>query len=192
MAFGTGIIPQAEGRRDPFLAVFCHMDLAPASITYDFACSLFEYIMNREALLFLNTRYVTLRGFCVNDAFLVHTRRVPVDRFFVDKFHLQGHAPASCSPGFSANRLGADAVADGNDSICEQFHARLKHNKGHLQAMTQLRFLFTLVVITCSLSPPSPFCWWCGSCLLLLYYISNAAVFMVILGDTYDVEHGEG
>ena len=60
MALGTGIIPEAEGRRDPFLAVFCHMDLAPASITYDFACSLFEYIMNREALLFLNTRYVTL------------------------------------------------------------------------------------------------------------------------------------
>ena len=41
------IIDGVEGRKDPFSSIYCYMENAPAEICYDFACSLYEYLLNR-------------------------------------------------------------------------------------------------------------------------------------------------
>ena len=41
------IIDGVEGRKDPFSSIYCYMENAPAEIYYDFACSLYEYLLNR-------------------------------------------------------------------------------------------------------------------------------------------------
>ena len=41
------IIDGVEGRKDPFSSIYCYMETAPAEIYYDFACSLYEYLLNR-------------------------------------------------------------------------------------------------------------------------------------------------
>ena len=61
------IMTGAEGRRDAFLDIFLHLKKAPDVIFYDFACSLSEYCLNREPVIFKATR------------------------FFVDKFHIANH-----------------------------------------------------------------------------------------------------
>jgi hypothetical protein len=56
-SYGSTIILDHEGRRDPFQCLYTHMPSAPAVIIYDFACSLSEYCLNRESSFFANTRY---------------------------------------------------------------------------------------------------------------------------------------
>ena len=55
-SFGTTIIPEHEGRKDPFYCLYTHMKVAPKVIVYDFACQLSEYVRNREGQFFSNTR----------------------------------------------------------------------------------------------------------------------------------------
>jgi p-aminobenzoyl-glutamate transporter AbgT len=53
--YGTMLIKQAEGRRDPLSALYTHMPVAPAFLIYDFGCALFEYCMNYEPYFFMST-----------------------------------------------------------------------------------------------------------------------------------------
>ena len=39
----------SEGRKDPACSLYNHLEVAPEIVYYDFACSLKEYCMNREA-----------------------------------------------------------------------------------------------------------------------------------------------
>jgi hypothetical protein len=59
--YGTSMIMDAEGRRDPFQALYTHMEKAPTVVIYDFACSLAEYCKNREFEFFMFTLYVVLK-----------------------------------------------------------------------------------------------------------------------------------
>lgn len=56
-SYGSTLILEHEGRRDPFQCLYTHMASAPAVIIYDFACQLSEYVRNREPAFFANTRY---------------------------------------------------------------------------------------------------------------------------------------
>ena len=49
------IVNGSEGRKDPASSLYNHLKVAPEMIYYDFACSLEEYCMNREAGYFKNT-----------------------------------------------------------------------------------------------------------------------------------------
>jgi hypothetical protein len=57
-SYGTTLVMDHEGRRDPFQCLYTHMESAPAVIIYDFACQLAEYCRNREPAFFANTRCV--------------------------------------------------------------------------------------------------------------------------------------
>jgi hypothetical protein len=61
-SYGTSIIKHAEGRKDPFQALYTHLDKAPRNLVYDFACGFAEYALNREPAFFRSTRY--LPRFC--------------------------------------------------------------------------------------------------------------------------------
>lgn len=57
MCLGTGIIPSAEGRRDPALGIYLHSKDPPEKLFYDFACSLSDYCFNREPSYWRHCRY---------------------------------------------------------------------------------------------------------------------------------------
>jgi hypothetical protein len=56
MCLGTGVIPVAEGRRDPFWGVYLHCPNPPNKFFYDFACGLCEFALNREPHYWRNVR----------------------------------------------------------------------------------------------------------------------------------------
>ena len=52
---GFHMIPGSEGRKDPAVALNTHLATPPKVVFYDFACSLSEYVKNRESGYFRNT-----------------------------------------------------------------------------------------------------------------------------------------
>ena len=65
MCLGTGIIPSAEGRRDPALGIYLHTEAPPDKLFYDFACSLSDYCFNREPSYWRYCRYAMARLLCL-------------------------------------------------------------------------------------------------------------------------------
>jgi hypothetical protein len=60
LALGMAMIPKAEGRRDPFWAVYLNSKEAPRKLVFDFACGLLEFALNREPTFWLRCRYPVL------------------------------------------------------------------------------------------------------------------------------------
>ena len=97
--FGFHIIPGSEGRKDPAASLYTHLETAPDTILYDFACSLSEYCKNREAGFFRSSQ------------------------FYHDVFHGYTH---KCSSAFRCEKLAGFSKV--NTSICEQFNSFIKKN----------------------------------------------------------------
>ena len=105
----------SEGRKDPACSLYNHLEVAPEIIYYNFACSLEEYCMNREAGYFKNKQ------------------------FFYDIFHGYNH---TCSKIYSSkNLIHLNSV---NSSICEQFNSYLQCIKSSAKQMSQEHFMFFL------------------------------------------------
>jgi hypothetical protein len=62
MCLGTAIINDAEGRRDPFIAVYLYCREAPLTLAFDFACGLCEYALNREPFFWRSCRCGSCMG----------------------------------------------------------------------------------------------------------------------------------
>ena len=88
------IVHGSEGRKDLANSLCTHIPEAPEVVFYDFACSLEEYCMDREAGFFKNTR------------------------FHHDLFHEFSH---NCSSVYSSK--GLTNLQSVNTSICEQFNS---------------------------------------------------------------------
>lgn len=110
--FGFHIIPESEGRKDPAASLYLFKEQAPEVVIYDFACSLDEYVRNRESGYFSQTR------------------------FFHDIFHGFSH---KCGSNFRCGRLKGLKV---NTSICEQFNSYMQCIKTSAKLMTQTHFTF--------------------------------------------------
>ena len=113
--YGFHIIPGSEGRKDPAAAVYTHMETPPKCIFYDHACSLSEYIKNRESGFFKNTRV------------------------FHDVFHWFTH---KCSTSLSCADL--NCFSHINTSICEQFNSYIQRIKSSAKLLSQVHFVFYL------------------------------------------------
>lgn len=113
--YGFHIIPGSEGRKDPAAAVYTHMETPPKCIFYDHACSLSEYIKNRESGFFKNTRV------------------------FHDVFHGFTH---KCSTSLSCADL--NCFSHVNTSICEQFNSYIQRIKSSAKLLSQVHFVFYL------------------------------------------------
>ena len=109
------IIPCSEGRKDPVAAVYTHMETPPKCIFYDHACSLSEYIKNRESGFFKNTRV------------------------FHDVFHGFTH---KCSTFLSCADL--NCFSQVNSSICEQFNSYIQRIKSSAKLLSQVHLVFYL------------------------------------------------
>ena len=113
--YGGHIVNGSEGRKDPACSLYNHLEVAPEIIYYNFACSLEEYCMNREAGYFKNKQ------------------------FFYDIFHGYNH---TCSKIYSSkNLIHLNSV---NSSICEQFNSYLQCIKSSAKQMSQEHFMFFL------------------------------------------------
>ena len=113
--YGFHIINNAEGRKDPFCALYKYMEEPPHEVFYDFACSLMEYSLNREPSYFRSVR------------------------FWHDVFHSRNHV---CGPNYRSRRL--SNLSSLNTSICEQFNAHLKPLKYIASHLSQPHFTFLL------------------------------------------------
>lgn len=113
--FGFHIIPGSEGRKDPAASLYTHLETAPDTIVYDFACSLSEYCKNREAGFFSKSQ------------------------FYHDVFHGYTH---KCSPAFRCEKLAGFSKV--NSSICEQFNSFIKKIENSSRLMSQCHFTFFL------------------------------------------------
>ena len=111
--YGAHIVNGQEGRKDAACSLFTHLEFPPEMIFYDFACSLEEYSLNREAEFF---------RLC---------------RFYHDLFHGSAH---SCSSMF--NGRGLEGMTQYNTSICEQFNSFLQCIKASGKHMNQQHFIF--------------------------------------------------
>ena len=58
VALGFHVLPKAEGKNDPFSAVYCHWKVAPKIMSGDFNCLLQPYAMKREPKFFEKTVFV--------------------------------------------------------------------------------------------------------------------------------------
>ena len=105
----------SEGRKDPFLAMYCHLPKAPSWFFYDFACKAEEYCLNRESGFFRYTR------------------------FFHDTFHGFSH---KCPDSYSVDASLGHQANMFNTSIMEQFNAYLKNIKESAKQMNQANFTF--------------------------------------------------
>jgi hypothetical protein len=90
-------------------------------------------------------------------------------RFFIDRFHQFGHKFLACGTTYSLKRmngLGGGRVNFGeiNSSICEQWHSSVDALSRHVASMSQIRFMFTVMVRSTS----------CHFLFLLLYAPSTA------------------
>ena len=105
----------SERRKDPACSLCNHLEVVPEVIYCDFACSLEEYCMNREAGYFKDTQ------------------------FFYDIFHGYNH---TCSKIYSSkNLIHLNSV---NSSICKQFNSYLQCIKSFAKQMSQEYFMFFL------------------------------------------------
>ena len=112
---GFHAIPGSAGRKDPAAALYTHKELPPRIVFYDHACSLSEYVKNRESSFFKNTRFY-------HDIF----------HGFTDK----------CSPAFRCSTL--NGLEQTNASICKQFSSFIKRIKASARFLTQPHFTFYL------------------------------------------------
>ena len=110
--YGGHIVNGSEGRKDPVASLYQYMKVAPEVVFYDFACSLEEYCMNREASFFKHTR------------------------FYHDIFHGYAH---NCSSMYPSKGLRGMQF---NTSICEQFNSFLQCVKASAKHMSQSHFIF--------------------------------------------------
>lgn len=112
---GFHAIPGSAGRKDPAAALYTHKELPPRIVFYDHACSLSEYVKNRESSFFKNTRFY-------HDIF----------HGFTDK----------CSPAFRCSTL--NGLEQTNASICKQFSSFIKRIKASARFPTQPHLTFYL------------------------------------------------
>ncbi len=110
--YGFHLIDKAEGRKDPFCAMFKFMEQAPEEVFYDFACQLSEYTLNREPSFFRCTR------------------------FWHDLFHGVTHICGDC---FKSDRI--HGLKSPNTEICEQFNSYLQCMKFTGSHMSQEHFM---------------------------------------------------
>ena len=114
-SYGFHIVESGEGRKDAFASLYKYIEQPPEHIFYDFACQLSEYCLNREPLLFRNTR------------------------FWHDLFHSIGHL---CGINFKSGRVqGLEGV---NTEICEQVNSFLQCIKYTASHLSQDHFIFFL------------------------------------------------
>ena len=111
--YGYHIIPGSEGRKDPAASLYAYSEVPPDVVLYDFACSLSEYVHNRESGFFASTR------------------------FYHDIFHGFTH---KCTSAFRYDKL--NGFGDINSSICEQFNSFLQKIKTSAKLMSQVHFSF--------------------------------------------------
>jgi hypothetical protein len=110
--YGFHLIDKAEGRKDPFSAIFKYKPTAPKEMYYDFACQLNEYCLNREPKYWKKTR------------------------FWHDIFHGISHKCGAC---FKSTRIcGMTGV---NSEICEQFNSYMQCVKFTGSHLTQSHFM---------------------------------------------------
>jgi len=113
--YGAHIVNGQEGRKDAACSLFTHLEIPPEMIFYDFACSLEEYTLNREAEYF---------RMC---------------RFYHDLFHGPAH---SCSSMF--NGRGLEGMMQYNTSICEQLFFSTHQSIWKTYDPAALCFLYTI------------------------------------------------
>lgn len=111
--YGFHIIPGSEGRKDPAAALYTHLETPPTNVFYDHACSLSEYVKNRESGYFNKTR------------------------FFHDVFHGFSH---KCSSSFRCVNI--NLFDQTNTSICEQFNSYIQRIKSTAKHLSQAHFTF--------------------------------------------------
>ena len=98
--YGFHLIDGAEGRKDPFSALYKYKPSPPKELFYDFVCQFQEYSLNREPDFF---KWV---------------------RVWHDLFHGCNH---TCVPCFKSSRV--LGLRENNTEICEQFNSYLKSIK---------------------------------------------------------------
>jgi len=110
--YGFHLVDGAEGRKDPFSALYKYKPSPPEELFYDFACQLNEYCLNREPMFFR------------------------MMRVWHDIFHGFNHI---CVPCFKSTRvLGLTHV---NSEICEQFNSYLQSIKYTGSHLSQINFM---------------------------------------------------
>ena len=110
--YGCHLVDGAEGRKDPFSALYKYKPSAPRELFYDFACQFQEYALNREPDFF---KWM---------------------RVWHDLFHGCNH---TCVPCFKSKRV--LGLSDNNTEICEQFNSYLKSIKFTGSHLSQTNFM---------------------------------------------------
>ncbi len=127
ICLGFHVIPQSEGRNDPFSAVYCHFETAPDTMCGDFNCQVHPYCMSREAEYFANTIFPS------------------------DSLHHKGHS--RCSEAYNETKFkkkGLRTYKLWNGAAVEERNrvlAKLKEISAHMsleQFMIQLRLLIEM------------------------------------------------
>ena len=117
--YGFHMVDGAEGRKDPFSALYKYKPTPPKELFYDFACQFNEYSLNREPDYF---KWV---------------------RAWHDLFHGCNH---TCVPCFKSTRV--QGLSHINSEICEQFNSYLQSIKFTGSHLSQTHFmLFTQFMI---------------------------------------------
>lgn len=114
-SYGFHLIKGAEGRRDPFNALFKYFFSFPWFLFYDFGCGLSEYALNREPAYWARIR------------------------IFQDIFHNFGH---NC--GFSYDFARLKGLRNINSEICEQFNSFIQCIKYTGTHLSQSHFIFLM------------------------------------------------
>ena len=109
--YGFHLVDGAEGRKDPFSALYKYKPHAPKDIFYDFACQFNEYCLNREPAFF---KWM---------------------RVWHDLFHGCNHI---CVPCFKSSRVQGLSY---NTEICEQFNSYLQSIKFTGSHLSQTNFM---------------------------------------------------
>ncbi len=110
--YGFHLIDGAEGRKDPFAALFKFKEEAPKEMFYDNACQLNEYCLSREPKYFQSMRS------------------------WHDIFHGMTHKCGLC---FKCQRV--KGLTSANSEICEQFNSYLKTIKWTGSHLSQTHFM---------------------------------------------------
>ena len=114
-SYGLHLIDGAEGRKDGFCSLWKYITSPPKEVFYDFACSLSEYMLNREPKFFCCTRV------------------------WHDLFHGVAHV---CGANFKSGRV--VGLEGANTEICEQVNGYLQCIKYTASHLTQKHFMFFL------------------------------------------------
>ena len=118
--YGFHLVDGAEGRKDPFSALYKYKPNPPKDLFYDFACQLNEYCLNREPAFF---KWM---------------------RVWHDLFHGCNHI---CIPCFKSKRV--FGLSHMNSEICEQFNSYLKSIKYTGSHLSQPNFMLFSQFMIC-------------------------------------------